>query len=542
MLKRETTSQPLRVGILVSRDQVFEPWELSLFERLDRNPAISFVAFLVQPRQLRRRKPSAALRILTTCENAVLKRKHRSGPEMQGRSFDHIPGIPADDCDTVKSLDVVISQVPGANLSWSPDWGGELWDYHFHADSSGIPEAFGFRESLEANPVTHTAILRRATSGSRELVGTCSTNTKFSASLNASYAKGQLPVLVERELLRKLRRRDQKASGNAPTTTVVPPPFPEIGLLQVLRYGSKLIGRIADRLARLALAHLGAKPDNWSLVVSEGDALSSSLDNLRELPQSAGEFRADPFLFCKDGTRWVFFESWKGSFDTARICVGRLENDTIEDVIELDFGDIHLSYPYVFEVGSEIFLIPEAHQRSRVEIWRCTGFPDRWVLHATALEGKSPADTTLIEWDGQWWMFTNLSSGRILDHCMELHVFRVDGPDLQKIEPHPLNPVVLDTTSARNAGRPFVRDGRLIRPAQITSHGQYGYGRKFMAVTELSMEDYAEAELRRIEPDRTQATTGCHHVDSCGDLFIMDVRRAFGSKLLGARPIALSAS
>ena len=209
---------------------------------------------------------------------------------------------------------------------------------------------------------------------------------------------------------------------------------------------------------------------------------------------------------------------------------------------ELDLGGIHVSYPYVFECEGEIFMIPETHQRNRVEVWRCTHFPAKWELHATALEGMSPADTVILEWNEQRWLLTSLSTGSILDHCMELHVYRIDGPDLREVEAHPLNPVVLDTTRARNGGRPFVRHGRLIRPAQITSHGLYGFGVVFMEVTELSMEGYEEKEIRRIEPDRRQATTGCHHVDSSGDFFILDVRRAYGAKLLGARPIALRAT
>lgn len=542
MFKSETSSRALRVGVLVHPDQVFEQWEVSLFERLDRNPAVSLAAFLVVPRPLRRRKPSIALRALNAFENAVFLRKGNSGVNLGSLGFGHIPCIPADEFDASGNLDVIISHLPQADASLPCALGAELWEYHFYTDGSGVHEAFGFHESLEAIPVTHSAILRRAADGSRNLVGSITTNTKFTAALNAHYAKDQLSALVERELLRRLRNLENEPAGFIQPKGTVPKPFPQVGLPQVLRYSAIVFGRTAERLAKLAVAPLGGQPDNWSLVVSEGDVLNSSLDNLHELPQPKNEFRADPFLFRKDGKQWVFFESWKSGADHARICAGRMGKGAIEDVTELDFGDVHLSYPYVFEADGEIFLIPETHERNRIEIWRCTNFPAEWELHATALEGACPADTTLIEWSGHWWLFTNLSSGSILDHCMELHVFRVDGPKLQKVEPHPLNPVVLDTTSARNGGRPFVRNGRLIRPAQITSHGLYGYGLKFMEIAELSMEDFAETEVRRIEPDRTKATTGCHHLDSCGDLFIMDVRRAYGSKLLGARPIALRAS
>lgn len=543
MSKSESFSPPLRVGILVYPGRAFEPWEVSLFERLNGHPAISLVAFLSRQPSPRKRRPSLLFRALSAIEKAALLRARKSCLRLSGGTLDNIPSVPAQDfASYADELDVVLSHLSGADANYPLFTGAELWEYHFNADASGQPELFGFHESLEAIPVTQSAILRRMRDGSKEVVATCTTNTKFSASLNALYAKDILPALVERELLRKWRRKWRSPAEPVSAVPEIPPQFPEVGLSEVLRYGANLLGRTSLRIAKLVLDRIGGQPDNWSLVVSEGDVLSSSLDSLRELPQPIGEFRADPFLFRKDGEKWVFFEAWNRNSHSAKICAGRLEGRSIKDVTAIELGEAHVSYPYVFGADGETFLIPETHQRNRVEIWRCTDFPGKWTPHATALEGTSPADTTMIEWNKQWWMFTNLCSGNILDHCMELHVFRVDGPDLEKVEPHPMNPVVFDTTSARNAGRPFIRNGRLIRPAQITSHGLYGYGLKFMEITELSMETYRETEVRRIEPDRARATTGCHHIDSCDDLFIMDVRRAYGSRFLGARAIALSAT
>jgi hypothetical protein len=533
----------MRIGILAYPDQVFEQWELSLFERLDRHPSISIEAFLTLRPLVSKPKPSLAFRALSAIEKYLFLRKNRSGSQLSSATLRHISSLPVGDLETASGgLDVVISHIPCPNSDDSVGYGDEFWEYHFYAHHSGLHETFGFHESLEALPVTESALLRRNPDGSSEVLAGCTTNTKFSASLNANYAKDMLASLVERELVRKSQRKGGHSGADSAAIAEAVPQLPEVGLQDILRYGFHLAGRMGCRLANIGLARLGGRPDNWSLVVSQGDVLSSPLDNLIELPQPNGESRADPFLFSKDGEQFVFFESWGADNQPARICVGRMDGGQIANVTALDLGTSHVSYPFVFEDDGDIFMIPETYQRDRVEIWRCTDFPGKWMLHATALDGERPADTVLIKWDEQWWMFTNLCSGSIVDHCMELHVYRVDGPDLKHIEPHRLNPVVLDTTSARNAGRPFVRDGRLVRPAQITSHGLYGYGLRFMEITELSLDEFSETEIRRIEPDRNQATTGCHHLDSCEGLFIMDVRRAYGSKLLGARPIALRAS
>lgn len=546
MFKSESLSRPLRVGILVAPDQYFEPWEIALFRRLDQHPAISVELFLTHGHAPRLRRPSAAFRALSAIERAIFRHAPARGSVLSDAGLEHIRCGPALNGNPAPpGLDLVLSHLSGTDAGEAIPPDLELWEYSFNADASGLPELFGFRECLEARPVTQCALLRRMAGGSREVVATCTTNTKLNASFNAQYARDQLPVLVERELVRKSLQPEAAANGAAgPGAAPAPPPEPlaDPATTDVLRYGIGLACRVMRRIASETLARLGGQPDKWSLVIGEGDVLASPLDRLRELPQPGGELRADPFLFRKNGEQYVFFERWRRGGSPAKICAGRIGPGGITDISEIDLGEDHVSYPYVFEHRDEIFLIPEVQARNRVEIWRCLDFPSRWTLHATALEGKSPADTVLIEREGQWWMFVNLSSSGILDHCMELHLFRIDGPDLQIVEQHPLNPVVLDTTSARNGGRPFVHQGRLIRPAQNTSHGLYGFGLKLMEITDLSMQAYHEREIRRIEPDRSRAMTGCHHIDSCEDFSIMDVRRAYGSRMLGARPVALRAS
>ena len=176
------------------------------------------------------------------------------------------------------------------------------------------------------------------------------------------------------------------------------------------------------------------------------------------------------------------------------------------------------------DYGNEVFMIPETGDQHRVELWRATQFPYEWELEKTVFEGERCADTTLLEHDGTWWMFTNICRDSFDDFCSELHLFRVDGPELNSIEPHPLNPVVISTETARGAGRIFSQDGKLYRPSQDNTHGSYGYGLNIMEITELSMQSYSETRIRHIAGPEIPGAIGCHHVDSIGDQVVFDLR------------------
>ena len=533
------TPDKLPVGILIRPGQLFERWEIAVFERLANNSSIDLVAFILAPDFQANEAPSLIRRLLHKLERRLFCPQATAKKLELPEELTRVPQIRIEDCQTIGIVpQVVISHIPG----WIPDkecpLPSEIWEYHFHLGGRLESDDFGMREILEGAPVTRTALVSIAGNDELRVVGSFRTNTKFSGAFNAHYAKAMLPSLVERELLKT------SACENVPphrSEEDVPVPSALSGA-ELPRYWAKVLSGAFRKAVQSLSARIGGTPNRWSLFVSQGNILQSPLDELEELPQPKGEYRADPFLFEMDGQKYVFFESWNGRGSSGRIFAGILDGSDIRDIQPLDFGDIHLSYPYVFAHGGDIYMVPETHERKRVEVWRCTQFPVKWELHATALQGKSPADTMILQHKGEWWLLTSLCTGSILDHCMELHAFRIDGPDLGKVEPHRLNPVVIDTTRGRNGGRPFLSEGKLIRPAQSSDHGLYGYGLRLMEITQLSLDEFEEREIRRIEPVPGRSTTGCHHVDISGDLFILDARRSFGSRMFGAREIALRAT
>ena len=119
--------------------------------------------------------------------------------------------------------------------------------------------------------------------------------------------------------------------------------------------------------------------------------------------------------------------------------------------------DYHLSYPFIFEGGTELYMIPETAANRTVELYRCERFPDRWGFVKVLLRDLYAVDATLLEADGGAWLFANVkeSGGSSLN---ALHLFRGASPLADDWRPHPKNPVVQDHRLGE-AGRANIHAG-----------------------------------------------------------------------------------
>ncbi|MGE5073598.1 MAG: hypothetical protein ACM3MF_09230, partial [Anaerolineae bacterium] len=186
----------------------------------------------------------------------------------------------------------------------------------------------------------------------------------------------------------------------------------------------------------------------------------------------------DPFVIQRGECYYVFIEEKLYSTRLGRIaCLtldaqGKLLSEQI--VLEQPY---HLSYPFVFEHGSELYMMPESAANRTVELYRCTHFPDEWKFVENLLSNVYAVDTTLLEHGGKYWLFTNVKApgGSSLD---ALYLYYASNLLADEWHPHPGNPIVQDIRSARPGGRIFVHEGQLIRPSQDSAR-RYGYALKF---------------------------------------------------------------
>ncbi|RMH45419.1 MAG: hypothetical protein D6688_06345 [Alphaproteobacteria bacterium] len=390
------------------------------------------------------------------------------------------------------------------------------------APEAAVPTLF---LRIEGEPVDRAGLAcRRAAAGAADLVavdlveargdGTEACldgalyNPKFSAAATAEFVLEKALLLVERAL----HRRARYGPDGSDCPPIRAPAREPARLLPYLGHlGAETLGRsrFGSRMKR--------RREHWRLRVGRGAA--DTLDPADTYP--AERFRycmADPFPFAHGGRTYLFYEAHGRDGGPAWIEVAVVDGRRLVRLGEAVRTDYHLSFPFVFRDGEDIYMIPETQSVARLELWKAIEFPLVWQRWRIALEGSYPADSVLFVHRGAWWLLSNISDHfAFQEHSSELYAFRVDGPALRRIEPHPDNPVVIGSDRARNAGAPFRRDGRLFRPAQENAGQRYGRAVRLMEITRLDEEAYAEHEVCRIGPEAIPGALGLHHLGVLDD-------------------------
>ncbi len=288
-----------------------------------------------------------------------------------------------------------------------------------------------------------------------------------------------------------------------------------------VRHVGRLVWAVVDRASRCSQWLLAVMPQ-----AEPGTALD--WDQLRPLLPPADRFWADPFLVTREGRNWLFFEeapfeSSKGK-GVGHIAVAPIDargfTGPVLRALDLPW---HLSYPNVFEFKGEWYMIPECGSQKRIDLYRCTHWPDQWTHQSTLVDSYEGYDASIAKVGATYWLFAarraeGVSTADLLD------LFSAPSP-LGPWRPHPASPVVMDVRSARPGGRPFVRDGCLIRPAQDSSGGVYGRALRFQRVSRIDEGGYCEETEHMVEPNRAGGILGIHSFAATNDLVVVDLCR-----------------
>lgn len=344
-------------------------------------------------------------------------------------------------------------------------------------------------------------------------------DTKPLATHNAAYVTEKSAQMILREVKRCAHTGTPADLGPAEMPAVITAPG---ALGYVFRTAVKAVQRVRHRIA----AQRHKIRQGFSLRIGRGSAQDFDPLAMRPVPMPPNALWADPFLIAHEGAVYCFFEDYDPGVGRGHISVGRVTEAGLVDVKAALKLPHHMSYPFMFHHDGALLMMPEVHQSGRLEIWRCTEFPGAWELCSSALDGTPVADSVLFERDGTWWLFTHISHDSFGDFSSDLHVFRVDGPQLTGLVPHRLNPVVTDASTARGGGRIHNAAGRMLRVSQDNSGGSYGYGLNVMEIVRLDIDHYEERRMRHITPDFMPGLMGCHHFDALDGWCVMDVRHA----------------
>jgi hypothetical protein len=244
-------------------------------------------------------------------------------------------------------------------------------------------------------------------------------------------------------------------------------------------------------------------------------------------------YQADPCLLEDEGHLYLYYEdvlfgSMKGRLragpfdpaDTAPQRGARARPARLgRPMMELDH---HAAYPYVFKHEETFYCVPDTGEDGFVALFHSGSPLGPWERHSLLFERLPARDSTIFEFEGRWWLFANVCEPGD-DSCQntDLHIFH--GP--QPWGPwmaHAQVPAKRDVCSSRPAGRPFVVDGVLYRPAQDCGP-RYGARIAINRVTALSPQEFAEEVCAYLEPDPDGPyPAGVHTITYAGGRMIID--------------------
>lgn len=206
------------------------------------------------------------------------------------------------------------------------------------------------------------------------------------------------------------------------------------------------------------------------------------------------EFVADPFLFRKNGSTWLFFEGLYRN----RGCRGRNKGVIAclkqADGAWQDIGIVleepwHLSYPQIFEVDGRTYMIPESGQSGAVSLYESMDFPRGWVKRGDLIVGNcNYVDASLVREGNDFYLVVTPAEA---PQRPELWMAEsLMGPWTK----HPQSEAVSPSLALRRNGGAFLReDGGLFRIAQDC---EGGYGRRLFRVPVLRLDSGSYAEGR----------------------------------------------
>lgn len=292
---------------------------------------------------------------------------------------------------------------------------------------------------------------------------------------------------------------------------------------------ARLAVRVARRLVARKLSTM-IRREQWTLFyrmapenVARLDVPDGVMYRYRELRPPQDRYWADPFPVEHEGRYWLFYEEHMFGEPAAHINVVEIDAHGLPGahatVLERDH---HLSYPSVFRWRDEWWMTPETAALGKVQLFRATRFPDQWEHAADLLDDVVATDPTLVEVDGRWWMFV----GRVVPGATEasaLHLYHAPSP-LGPWRPHAQNPVKIDVSRARPAGRLFRLDGQLYRPAQDGAP-TYGTAVVVHRIDVLTPDRFRECEVARIDATWRPGIVGTHTLNAAGRLSATDARR-----------------
>ena len=282
----------------------------------------------------------------------------------------------------------------------------------------------------------------------------------------------------------------------------------------------KYIAQQGVHFARRVQRRLLNVREHWQVAILVGNWREATLARGVVVPCPPGAFLADPFVIDVADSKYLFVEEYPYATRKGVISAYRIEGDgSVQRLGVALEAEFHLSYPYVFQAGNEIFMCPETAQTNQIRLYRSIDFPLRWELDTVLMDKVSAVDTNIFERDGRWWMLSSLKKSAI-GGSSALYGFHADTPR-GPWKPIRSNPLFVDASKGRNGG--LLRDGEdIFRVAQSADFGEYGSRSSIYRIDHIDADGYRETLMQHVEPGFFPNIRGTHSLNNSGDVLVYD--------------------
>lgn len=389
-------------------------------------------------------------------------------------------------------------------------------DVSFGQTDSRAPMPPGLAQILVAEAGTEFAIRHFPPAGA-EVRGLLSGSYSTKGFYLGNRASLETRVLARcTEILRKLARETPISGGAGPAE---PHRRAALGLGHIAAYTGY---RLRRKLGALVTGGLLGREAVWNVGYDFVDWTGFDHARARIIPNPPGRYLADPFTVTRDGQTCCFVEDYDIARARGHISAYRLSADRAEPLGPVLSEPFHMSFPYLFEHDSRLFMVPETHEARQIRLYECVAFPLQWRFVKTLMSEVSAVDSLIFPRSGAWWMLTNIDAGQKLgDHCSELFAFCAETPLSADWKPHPANPLVIDPTRARNGGL-LRENGEIYRVAQKQGFEIYGAGLTINRLERLDAAGFVERTVRTVTAARMPGAFAAHHMHAADGVTVFD--------------------
>jgi len=288
-----------------------------------------------------------------------------------------------------------------------------------------------------------------------------------------------------------------------------------------ISYQAKYVLYLVSLIIQRSFAFFKSE-DVWNVGIYMGDWKTLDFQKSYVIPNPHNHFLADPFVMSVANKNYCFVEDYDVKKSKGAIAVYELGQECAEMVgIALE-ESFHLSYPYLFQYDSKIYMLPESGDNNDIRLYEASEFPLGWKLIRIIKRDVLAVDSMIFEHEGRWWLFSNINPIGDRDVCSELSIFYSDNPINGDWLPHEKNPVIFDPSSARNGGI-ILEESSIYRVGQNQRFGTYGGGGfSVNKIIDLRPGGYQEESVLKVEPNFFEDIKGSHHFHSNGVISAFD--------------------